>query len=242
MVTIKANTTTEAHNRVREKIRVRLLSHKTLLRQNLRTIPNGVYITTHTVSETESANSLARSTLIDLKCSNFTPKTSTNPFADMYNTHWCYYYNQYGDRARNCTFPCSYIKDNSSHSQHSKNSPYRYSDTLFWVRDKISNRIFSLDSGACVSVLSATPTLIQRAKRDYREFRSAGGHQLRSYSVVLWFPTFSVSGTLWTIWVKAADPFIVRLPNPRLLVNLAIPSVQSFFCCFYMFEVCSLRI
>jgi len=35
-----------------------------------------------------------------------------------------------------------------------------------------------------VSVLPATPTLIQRAKRDDREFRSAGGHQLRSYRVV----------------------------------------------------------
>jgi len=65
-----------------------------------------------------------------------------------------------------------------------KNSPYRHTDTLFWVRDKISNRIFSLDSGACVSVLPATPTLIQRAKRDDREFRSGGGHQWRSYGVV----------------------------------------------------------
>jgi len=35
-----------------------------------------------------------------------------------------------------------------------------------------------------VSVLPATPTLIQRAKRDDREFRSGGGHQWRSYGVV----------------------------------------------------------
>jgi len=71
-------TKTVAHNRVREKNRVHLHNHKTLPRQNLRTIPNGVFMTAHTVSELKSANSHARSTLIDLTCSNFNPKNSTS--------------------------------------------------------------------------------------------------------------------------------------------------------------------
>jgi len=128
-------------------------------------------------------------------------KSSTDLFADKYNTHWCYYHNQYGDRARSYTFPCSYIKDNSSYSQHSKISPYRHSDTLFWVRDKISNRIFSMDSGACVSVLPATPTFIQRAKRDDREFRSAGGHQLRSYGIVEEVIDIGFGPQVWSFYV-----------------------------------------
>ena len=149
---------------------------------------NGVFITTHMVSEPENVKQPCSSNLdrpsMQHVHSKKLNKSSTDPFADMYNTHWCYYHNQYGDRARNCTFPCSYIKDNSSHSQYLKNSPYRHSDTLFCVRDKISNCIFSLDSGVCVSFLPATPTLIQCVKRDDREFRSAGGHPLRSYGVV----------------------------------------------------------
>jgi len=67
-----------AHNKVREKIRLRLHNRKTLPRQNLRAIPTGVFITTHTVSEPENANSLAGSTLIELTSSNFTPKNSTS--------------------------------------------------------------------------------------------------------------------------------------------------------------------
>ena len=76
--TINTKTKMMAHNKVREKIRVRLHDRKTLPRQNLRAIPSGVFITTHTVSEPENANSLARSTLIDLTCSNFTPTNSTS--------------------------------------------------------------------------------------------------------------------------------------------------------------------
>jgi len=52
------------------------------------------------------------------------------------------YDNQYDDCARTCKFPCSYINDTLSHSQHSNNSPYRHSDSLFWVRDKISDTLF----------------------------------------------------------------------------------------------------
>jgi len=129
-------------------------------------------------------------------------KSSTDTFADTYNTHWCYYHNQYGDRARNCTFQCSYIKNTSSHSQYSKNSPYHHSNTLFWNRDKISNRIFSLDSGAYVSVLPATPTLIQCAKRDGCEFRSAGGHQLRSYGVVEEEIDIGFGPQVWSFYVS----------------------------------------
>jgi len=120
------------------------------------------------------------------------------------------YHNQCGDLARNCTFPCSYIKDTLSHSQHSKNSPYRHSDTLFWVRDKISKRIFSLDSGACASGLPATPTLIQRAKRDDREFRSAVGHQLRSYGVVEEEIVIGFGPQAWSFYVLQSQCPLLR--------------------------------
>jgi len=76
--TINTKTKMMAHNKVREKIRVRLHNRRTLPRQNLRAIPSGVFITTYTVSEPENAISLARSTLIDLTCSNFAPKNSTS--------------------------------------------------------------------------------------------------------------------------------------------------------------------
>jgi len=85
--TINTKTKTVAHNRVREKDRVHLHNRKTLPRQNLRAIPNGVFITTHAVSEPESANSHARSTMIVLTCSNFTPKTQ------VFNTSICRYVN-----------------------------------------------------------------------------------------------------------------------------------------------------
>jgi len=75
--TIKTNTKT-AHNRVRQKLRVRFLNHKTRLQQNLRTIQSGVFTTTHMVNEPESANILARSNLIDLTWSNFIAKKSTS--------------------------------------------------------------------------------------------------------------------------------------------------------------------
>jgi len=144
--TTNTKTKTVAHNRVREKNRVHLHNHKTLPRQNLRTIPNGVFITTYGDRSRKCKEpcsfDLDRPNVQQLHSKKLN-KSSTDPFADIYNTHWCYYHNQYGDHARNCTFPCSYIKDNSSHSQYSKNSPFRHSDTLFWVRDKISNRIFS---------------------------------------------------------------------------------------------------
>ena len=75
---INTKTKMMAHKKVREKISVRLHDRKTLPRHNLRAIPSGVFITTHMVSEPENANSLARSTVIDLTCSNFTPKNSTS--------------------------------------------------------------------------------------------------------------------------------------------------------------------
>jgi len=65
----------------------------------------------------------------------------------------------------------------------------------------MSNRIFSLDSGACVSVLPATPTLIQRAKRDDCEFRSAGGHQLRSYGIVEEEIDIGFGPQVWSFYV-----------------------------------------
>ena len=40
------------------------------------------------------------------------------------------------------------------------------------------------DPGACVSILSATPHLIQRAKKSGRKLTAAGGFALQSYGVV----------------------------------------------------------
>jgi len=92
-----------------------------------------VILSQHTVSEPESANSHARSTMIDLTCSNFTPKNSSLQqilLQIRITLTGATIINRYGDRTRNCTLPCSNIKDNSSHSQYSKNSPYRHSDTV----------------------------------------------------------------------------------------------------------------
>jgi len=196
--TIKTSTKTAAHNRLREKIGVYLHNHKTLPCSE----DNPEWCFYHNTYGERAGKckqpcsfNLDRPNVQQLHSEKLN-KSSTDPFADMYNTHWCYYHNQYGDRAHNCTFPCSYIKDNSSHSQYSKKSPYRHSDTLFWVRDKISNRIFSLHS-----VLRATPTLIQRAKRDDREFRSAGGHQLRSYGVVEEEIDIGFGPQVWSFYV-----------------------------------------
>jgi len=63
------------------------------------------------------------------------------------------------------------------------------------------NRIFSLDSGACVSVSPATPTLIQRAKLDDREFLSAGGHQLRSHRVAEEEINICFGPQVWSFYV-----------------------------------------
>jgi len=63
------------------------------------------------------------------------------------------------------------------------------------------NRIFFLDSGAYVWVSPATPTVIQRAKRDDLEFRSFGGHQLRSYSVVEEEIDIGFGPQVWSFYV-----------------------------------------
>jgi len=52
-----------------------------------------------------------------------------------------------------------------------------------------------------VSVLPATPTLIQRAKRDDREFRSGGGHQWRSYGVVKEEIDIGFGPQVWSFYV-----------------------------------------
>jgi len=39
------------------------------------------------------------------------------------------------------------------------------------------------------------------------------------YSLLQWFPTFSVSWTLLTFWLKAVDPLIK--PNQTLLRNMS---------------------
>ena len=80
--------------------------------------------------------------------------------------------------------PCSYIANIDDPRQLSKLSPYRFSHSLFWTRDKLSNRIFTFDPGACVSMLSATPHLIQRARKNDRKLTAAGGFALKSYWVV----------------------------------------------------------
>jgi len=80
--------------------------------------------------------------------------------------------------------PCSYIANIDDPRQLSKRSPYRFSHSLFWTRDKFSNLLFMFDPGACVSILPATPHLIQRARKSDRKLTPAGGFALKSYGVV----------------------------------------------------------
>jgi len=58
------------------------------------------------------------------------------------------------------------------------------SHSLFWTRDKLSNRVFMFDPGGCVSISPATPHLIQRARMSDRKLTAAGGFELKSYEVV----------------------------------------------------------
>ena len=113
-----------------------------------------------------------------------TKQVSADPFQDSYNQDWCYYHNQFGDRAWNCKMPCSYIANIDDPRQLSKLSPYRFSHSLFWTRDKLSNCNFMFDPGACVSILPATPHLIQHARKSGRKLTAAGGFALKSYGLL----------------------------------------------------------
>ena len=103
--------------------------------------------------------------------------------SNMTDRSLCYYHNRFGVKARKCRSPCRLSGKKRQHQQVTATTTDKQDNRLFYVTDRRSKTRFLVDTGAQVSIVSAS-TAEKRQQPATLKLQAVNGSEIDTYGII----------------------------------------------------------